>query len=117
MHWSWRLKNASSAPLTTRPSVGSAKRSRSAVVKTFSGVHFAGKKSRSQSSLCPKPLSCNIVHHGKIAYATSTLGQSLQIDAPAARAQCPLYLQQRPNIGTATKRREMPTTDVSSRKE
>jgi len=36
------------------------------------------------------------------------MGQSLQIDAPAARAQCPLYLQQRPNIGTATKRREVP---------
>ena len=41
-------------------------------------------------------------------------GQSLQIDAPAARAQCPLYLQQRPNIGTATKRREVPRAAVST---
>src|SRR6516165_1387631 len=77
MHWSWRPKNASSAPLTTRPSVGAARTgSRSAVVKTFSGlrVHFAGAKLRSQSLLCPKPLSC-IVHHGKIACATAALCQ------------------------------------------
>src|SRR5262245_27276009 len=40
-------------------------------------------------------------------------GSSLQIDAPAARARCPLYLQQRPNIGTATKRREVPIQDLS----
>src|SRR5262249_25936988 len=77
MHWSLRPKNASSAPLTTRPSVGAARTgSRSAVVKTFSAlrVHFAGTKLRTQRSPCPKQLSC-VVYHGKIACATSALGQ------------------------------------------
>src|SRR5262249_15401023 len=42
MHWSWRPKNASSAPLTTRPNVGAARTgSRSAAVKTFSGTPAA----------------------------------------------------------------------------
>src|SRR5262249_40239589 len=49
--------------------------------------------------VAPALLPCGIS-----IWTVSGAGQSLQIDTSAVRAQCPLHLQQRSNISTATKR-------------
>src|SRR5262249_5012917 len=48
----------------------------------------------------------SVVRHSKIDPPMTALGQSRQIDTPAKRAQCPLHLQERPNMGIAAKRRD-----------
>jgi len=45
----------------------------------------------------------------ELAYLSN--GSFRQIGTVAALAACPLHLQERPNVGTATKQRDVPQAD------
>src|SRR5262249_15875333 len=54
-----------------------------------------------------------IVHHSKFGGQCPLWVRSGGSATSGTLAQCPLYLQERPNIGTAAKRRFVPKADVS----